>query len=321
MKKVILSDAQLKRVVRLRQSGASWLRIEREMGIARRSAKKAYESWEAAQSLEQLKAARIQVATDEFREHMAQIIRLAEALVGHISCPVWFFETKNADEYLDQLWMRPLTEKGDFGVSSSDRSDRQQRLTVRQNRKLFEALKNHTEEKVQWQKLDQWKDAWNDSVRTLAKLRTEAKEILTNLFDKQRQDVRDDIKKLKNAEEIKEQVLNGVIIVVWRGALARNPENAHNLIETREEGKDTTVLVLGDSGPKEWIKLADAKLAANVLDICQWAAENLGKSELAEHLKRSIWEMHLEAEELEDMLDPLVLRPLLLRTRCELCPA
>ena len=54
MKKVLLSHDQLEQVINLREKGLSWVKIEKEKGIARRIAKREYDQWLAKKSQRQL---------------------------------------------------------------------------------------------------------------------------------------------------------------------------------------------------------------------------------------------------------------------------
>ena len=50
MKKRLLADDEFNQVLKLKQAGASWLKIQREAGIPRRIAQRAYEDWQRNQS-------------------------------------------------------------------------------------------------------------------------------------------------------------------------------------------------------------------------------------------------------------------------------
>lgn len=88
MRKIELTDAQLSKVIELGHgSRASWSRIERELKIPRQAVKRAYENWERSQSKEELTEACTRVAAEEFRQHVTDLVEVAECLVGHLSLP------------------------------------------------------------------------------------------------------------------------------------------------------------------------------------------------------------------------------------------
>jgi hypothetical protein len=58
--------------------------------------------------------------------------------------------------------------------------------------------------------------------------------------------------------------------------------------------------------------------------VCRWAVNNLRKgekSDLVWRLADEVRRMQDRTRELEESLDGLLLRPMILRTRYELCPA
>jgi hypothetical protein len=70
--------------------------------------------------------------------------------------------------------------------------------------------------------------------------------------------------------------------------------------------------------------LNDVKLAKEALSICRWADDNLRKglkSGLVQKLTDDVCQMQARIKELEESLDELLLRPMILLTRCDLCPA
>jgi len=321
MRRRYLSHEELDQVIKLKQAGASWLKIQQGTGIPRRSAKRAYEDWQRSQSLEELKAARTQVAAQEFREHQEHLINLADALVEHLFHRVTFDETRDADKLLDDLWMKDIGEKLESLVSFRNKPEREQRRIVRQNQMLLEALKNHTREKVRWQALDEWKLAWTACVSILAELRVEAQETVANILNNQKPKVKNRIEKSKRGKDIVEEMTRGIVEAVWGGILAEKPEEGYSLIRTRPEGEETTVILFADQSSIVSIRLTENDLAGEVADICRWAAQNLCRGDLVQQPTGLISAIQARASELEVMLDPLRLRPLILRTRCELCPA
>ena len=62
-------------------------------------------------------------------------------------------------------------------------------------------------------------------------------------------------------------------------------------------------------------------LAEKVTHICNSVANNLRKGDMAQQLRREVGDMKRASDELREMLNPVKLRPMILRTRCDLCPA
>ena len=61
-------------------------------------------------------------------------------------------------------------------------------------------------------------------------------------------------------------------------------------------------------------------LAANLTQLCNSVAEKLVKGNTVQELYHEVGNVKKAHEELREMLNPVKLRPLLIRTRCDLCP-
>lgn len=166
MKKRELSDDELNRLLRLKQSGFSWLKIQREYGIPRRIAKRAYDDWQREQTFTELKESRRTVAAEAFRDHVASLIKLSTFLAMHLdilrTIPT---ESLSGAQFLDSLWqMNVLGEPQDspsWGLSETG-AEREKRLVIRQHQLLFQALQDHTRE-LRWEVLKEWEDAWDNT--------------------------------------------------------------------------------------------------------------------------------------------------------------
>jgi hypothetical protein len=68
----------------------------------------------------------------------------------------------------------------------------------------------------------------------------------------------------------------------------------------------------------------DTPLAQKITHICNLAVNNLEKgekSDMGKSLQNEVRIMKKASEELREMLNPVKLTPMILRTRCDLCPA
>jgi len=324
MRRREVSDTELGRVIKLKNSGASWLKIQLETRVPRRSAKRAYDDWERSQSKEELKAARVQVATEVFREHLDCIIQVAEVFVNNLPESIIFYETRDADKIINDIWMRDIPEEYEGIVPFRNKSEKEQGRISRKNRMLFQSLKDHTIEQARWQALEEWKGACNACFNTLEKLRSNAQEIVTSILSNQELKVRDEIKKSSAGEAAIEDMAKGVVEALWRGIRDGEPEKSHNLIRTKAAKEGSTQVLFGKSASITMIELMDNNLAKEVERICKWTTKNLyieWKETLVDPLRNGFDTMKKAIEELDKMLNPLILRPMILRTRCELCPA
>lgn len=315
-RRMVLKKEELEEVIELREIGTSWLKIQQQTSINRRTAKKAYEDWERRQSREKLKQARVQVGTELFREHLECIIKVTEVLVDNLPPSMVFFETRHAETVLRQIWMRDIV--GQLLVRTATTSwesivsivsferlpERQKQRIIRQNLKLFESLKEHTQA-MRWQEiLERWRCAWEECVGILTELRSKAETM-----------VRQKVEKLEKRNQVEKSIPNmakGVVEALWLGILDGKPEKSYDLIRTkvdRVEFGETQVLV------------EDKNLARKVASVCKGVIKNLYQEKTWAELFKDGNPMKTAVEELERELDPFVLRQIILKTQCSLCPA
>lgn len=316
-----MANEELDRIVKLRQIGASWLKIQRETGIDRRKAKRAYEKWERAKSTDELKKARQDVAAQAFGEHINSLIKFAESLVGVLGIPRTLWALCNADAVLDRFWTTYALEQ-EYSSTSESVSHRTEHVAWR-NKMLFKSLQEHTQGKVRWQALEEWKEARNNAVKHSRELRTEATEIVANILDS-KSDLKHRVTIAVAGVDVIKEISNGLMEAMWRGMLTGNQEQIYIMkgASAITEGQVWVEFCKDDSETS--LFLNDVKLAKEVLSICRWADDNLQKgpkSDVVQKLTDDVCQMQARIKELEESLDELLLRPMILLTRCDLCPA
>jgi len=319
-----LSDEELERVVKLRQMGNSWTGIQRATGIHRQRAQRAYGEWERNKTIEQLKEARKEVAAEEFRRHLNCLLKLAESLAHNLDIPSPSHHLIRSDEVLLTFWQRDIV--GEYGVYGLPETayrgiERYSSETcLRQNRILFTALKVHTREKVDWKILDQWQNLWDQCIRVQGELRKELEETLSNIL-KQKQDLKDRITKESGKEDVIQRMADGLLHGIWQGVLAGNAGQSP-VVKTVSAGHQRVEVVFGGGHLSLQVFFSQNDLAKEVEGICHWAAKNLGivRNEDIVGLVNDVREMRKAIGQLTEMLNPLVLRPLILGTWCDLCP-
>jgi len=322
MKKRELSPIELKKVVELRQLGAKWTDIAQETKVERRAAKRAYEEWERDQKLREEKAARFRVAAEAFHEHLNDLIRLAESLVSVLNVPEILRELDNADEALNKLLMRNI--QGGLEPSTTLRPTRDEReRIVRRNKMLFKSLQNHTRGKIRWEALEEWKQARNNAVEYSKELRSEAAKVIRNILKNQR-GLKKRIKTAIGGNDITKKISDGVRETIWRGIVTGKPEQINIWEGTSLVSKGRVELRFYEDDSDTKLDLNDSKLAKDVLMMCRQAVTSLQeerKSDLVQKLAEEARQIRARTRELEENLDGLTLRPIILRTRCDLCPA
>ena len=322
-----LSPDELSDIVQLRGSRTSWLKIERITGVPRQIAKREYGAWEHSQSKEELKQARIQVATDLFDEHLQQIVGLAQGLVNDMPESMTPLETRDAETVISDIlarWIFSEAEERVCLIPGQQEAERAQRRSLRQNQMLFRSLRDHTREKVDWRVLEEWKGGWSRSRGAMEALRSKAEKMVWSVLDNQKPSVRDKIDASGVGKSILAKMIAGVIEVIWRGANDNAFEKVEQFVQTRQITEGRGLIVFGELGSLTRIELPDSGLTKDVAEICKWAAKNLSIEERDGQVRlyRDGTEAMKQAvQKLENALDPLMLRPMILRTRCDLCPA
>ncbi len=315
-----LSDEKLRRVIVLRETGSSWVRIQEEVGIDRRTAKRAYEDWERNQSREELKAARKDVAAEEFRNHLHCLIKLAESLLNTLDIPSSPNTTISAEEVLLNLWQRDIA--GEYGAYGLSDQKPETRRILRQNQMLFKSLRDHTHEE-DWQAFNEWGNSWDTCIRVLAKLREEARKTLLNILN-QKSNLTDRIVKGCGKKDAVKRMVDGVLHVVWQFILAGKPDQQFPLVQAMPLGGGRIEVTFGKYNLTVGLIFTEADLAEHVITVCKWAAKNLcivRKDDVVEPLMNNVNTMRKSIEELAEMLNSLKLGPMILNTRCDLCPA
>jgi hypothetical protein len=328
-----LAPEELDKVIRLKKIGTSWLGIQRETGINRRTAKRAYEKWEHSQSPEVMREARRDVIAKAFLDHLKSLTTLAGSIVANLSVPASLADMeKNSEQFFAWLWEEDLLNR----LASIEVETKEARLTVpqpyildphsyrREKQLLFKCLQDHTRgEGVRWQALEEWKKARDKCAEIIPKLREETSMVVNNYVHQERWNFGSRIKEEEETQpsrDSRDQMAEAVLSAIWQGILEdKQAENLVRIVSSRSASqgmvkvKDETFLIFNDT-----------RLAEKVVYICQLAVTNLCKGEKADMVK-SLQNggaiMKKATEELREMLNPVRLTPMILRTRCDLCPA
>ncbi len=312
------SDEIMQKVITLRVAGSSWMKIQKEVGIDRRTAKRVYEQWEHSQAKEELKAARQNVAAKEFHNHMQSLIKLEQSLIETLTVPKLPSERRKANDLLMQLWQSDIL--GEYGAYGLPGTKVETRYMVRQNQLLFKSLQIHTQGKVDWRAMEKWEESWNRCVSALIECEANGRKILQNIL-KQKPDLKDTLLKGTDRKDVLERILKGTLHVVWQHILHGRISKSFPIVKITPRSDDQIEILFGEDNLNQGITFHEAKSAKVVAQVSKWAAKNLSKEDSVEKLVEEINAMQKKIEELRESLNPLVLKPLILSTRCELCPA
>ena len=324
MRRRYVTDEELEQVIKLKRGGASWLKIQKETGVPRRTARQAHEDWERTKSGEELRRARTAIAEEEFRAHMEELIALAQALVDSLDIPKPMDEILDTDQVLAKLWQQEIRIRS--GQTTS-RGEKELRRDMRQNKMLFQCLQEHTRHRLRWQAFEEWRQALGRYIENCRALRSQAREVLTRILGKQAE-LEDRIQAESNFEKPFEEMAELLMVeVMWKRIRAdEKDERGREELSPRTRSVDRGQIgVSAGEGP--WyttIRFGDKELAEEVAVVCRRIERDLMKPErlsLLDNIGADIDTMGERARELEDMLDDLVLRPVIIGTKCDLCPA
>ncbi len=322
MKRRSLSKEELNRIIYRRQKKYSWLKIERETGIPRRMAKRAYERWEKTRVSEDLKAARIHVAEGLLREHLDNLLALAHNLVLHLPSKAMLFENKTADGILEEILGKDIRQRIDSDRETVFTGEREQRHILRENHLLFDSLRTHSVENVRWSELDTWKREWNEVVQLQQTIGDKARELINNIVDNYKEkEFTEALFTGKEGDDLRNKMVDGVTESVWWGILDEEPKEGYNNIRIKAGRGEEKVVAFGKGGSIVYITLLDYSAVENISEMCRRAAEIICKEDEVRWAVNTNRAIARAAESLELDLEPVKLKPILLRTRCDLCPA
>ncbi len=324
MKRVVLSNSQLEQVLSLRQNGLSWVKIQLETGIPRRIARRDYEESQRRQSQRQLESARKDVAAQEYRLHLDLLAHFAGNLVDAVDMPEMITELVGADKVMANLFSKDIyKEYQPIGLSVGE-WQREKRI-VSMNLLLFKSLRDHTRGKVPWKALDEWKAARDSCVHQVEAMRNELRTVLENILGQKPK-----LKRMLDAgrrPDVFSQVVEGTLVNMWLSDVMGN----EGVVTTYEGGSLTnrgTAWVEFHKKALEHTRLTfddgdrqnNVDLAKGITEVSKWAISNLRALGTISEIKREVGKMQKAANELETTLNPLILRPILINTRCDICP-
>jgi hypothetical protein len=318
MRRRFIPEDELSSVLKLKQSGASWLRIQNESGIPRRLAKKAYEEWERTRSSEELKKARTGIAQEEFRKHMEDLLCVADHLTDSLRAPAPMEKMEKVDRFFERIWEQDIRHE-----SKLPPSHREWVRVVRHNKMLFQCLQDHTGEKVPWQLLGGWQQTFTLYTKHCSDLHLESREVIRDLL-RQKKEIRSVVQDMDRAQQIIEKMSCGVVEALWKGMMNVKIIRERIFIGAQVMVGENAMVSFGKEGSVMAFTLDSKKLAEDVVDLCKLGVNRLlsgKKLSFVQKVAGDIAAMEQKAKELDEKLDDLVLRPLILRTRCELCPA
>ena len=305
MRKIKLDDKELENIHELVSRGFTWSAIQREIGLDRRIVKRIYEEWQRSRSIEYLEEARKQLAIRDFDDHRAELIRLAKRFVEYLDIPKINYSPGSAQVFIESFFERPSdseeVESKPYGATGK-REQKEARRRQRKNRLLFRALRQHTSGQVCWEVLEDWKKSCDNCFEKIPELSQEALHYLRSYLDKY----------LARGVELNELSIREAaqigVGLFWDSLVARSGTaggNGENISEKKRQNPEKkSIRDITDLVPDA---LYSIESHLSETEVGRLVASEAGRAEKA-------------AAELEEMLDPVILHPLIIKTRCFLCP-
>lgn len=315
MRRRFVSAEDRDTVISLRKSGAGWLKIEEMTGIPRRTAKNVYEEWQKGQAAEEVLTARRQVAAEAFNLHMRDLMVLAREITTSLAVPV-LSDRRSSRQVLDNVFEKDILgstrEASPFSFIKRDKA-----AITRQNRILFDSLKQHTRDKVNWDALDSWSAARDDWHSSRERLEAEVKPVR----DKANQIDGAAISTFK-LPGTGDRMASGIVETAYHALVDNEFQEPEKYIKVKGIQGGWTILFGGDTSDTELVSET-----AHAADITVAFCKNVVKGLFAQNepllqgMAASLARMREAHNELTDKLDELRLIPVILQTKCNICPA
>ena len=306
-----ITEEQISEMLRLRRLGKSISEIARITGFHRQTITTYLKERQADVLADEV---RKQLLTNELQKHLDSLIQFAASLMEHLTLPDSPTEERDAASVLGPLLPKELPEVLD---PTSWKSRREQQQTDRQNKMLLESLREHTSETEWWRAFEEWQENWNMCRSVLEELRKEANDVIRKIINENpsfKGEV--DIQTEEDKEHIIKNVVNDVLWLAWKAVTG---EPYEEIVYLTKEGMVAARFSDGTHYPMGH-KISDDSLWQDIAEVYQSGYETLCHSFTKKNVVEMLYSMNEKIEIIDNILDPFVLRPSLVRTRCGLCP-
>jgi len=291
-----VTDDQVRRMVELDRQGESISAIARAVGCHRQTVKSYLVGRRGDILADEV---RKQLLTDELRRHLDDLAQFADSLVSYLRVPTSPKDAGDAEEVLTPLWGK----------------DRQ---ATHHSKLLFASLHQHTGEGGWWVAFKEWQESWNTCKRAREEIRGEAYEMVRNLIN-QKAGLKEEIERQSSeGRDVIGRIADDVLWVVWWAGTGDRPVEE---IKFQIKGNQIEV----ETGTRTFYafmeRVSKVSLGPDMLEVCELSFEPLYQSFISKGISEMLDTMRGKIDKVGDSLDPSILRPQILRTRCELCPA
>jgi hypothetical protein len=318
MRKIDITDEQLRQIVALREKGHSWIYIERVTGIPRRAAQHRFKEFQKSRLAIEVSEARKEFSKEEFGRHVDALTNLAAALQFAMALPEWPEIETSAKDKLDGLLGIEIPPVNPVHPTILDAT----KITARRrrNQRLLDALKQHTAKEAPWERIEEeWAVAWDACRKLLPQFVEEADKVFRALLE-EAPGQKEQIKEYAARKDGVGDIAKWIPRCPWRLMTVGDEDwgEAFSIREGVGTKKDLFELRCGSDQVTTFSNKASAETA---LKICRQAMKRIKALPVAKDLKAEVAKVQSVVEEFQDRFDAVELRPVILRTRCALCPA
>ncbi len=307
-----VTGQQITDMVRLHRQGWSISAIARSVGCHRQTVRGHLTERQADVLAEEV---RKQAVTEDLQKHLDDLIECGASLRSHLTIPDSPTEDRDVAAVLTPLLPKALPQGLD---SVSQKARREQRQKDRRNRMLLLSLQEHTREKGWWQAFEEWQQVWDICIEGLRGVREQAPKVVGNYLS---QKAEEEVGEKSGKEDILDSIVYGVLWAAWCVGTASELEEELELrnFQVVLEGQRLRIRT-GGYYLSPIFDEAETALAQEVAEVCNNALQDLYPRYMVDEILGMLHRMDEKIEVIDDALDPFILRPLLVRTRCELCP-
>lgn len=319
MKKRILNDDELNEVIEAKQKGLNWSQIKEKTGIQRAVSKREYEEWLRKQSSDKLNGIRLKLAEEEFIQHRNHILRVADFFVESLDEP-----TQYDKKLYDSSWLIHKMENSNLFQGSEVSPDGYEKNIVYNNKLLFRALKEHTKERIPWDILNKWQQSWDNFKLFFEEFTRDLNDISLNIADSQKIKYMDVYSKGNATTDRLVEIIEIYLLpAIKEVVLDVDLLKGITLVETLKDDKGNVQSISPTFVEAVMQQAKNRKIPKELTSVCRQILENTCRRIDPEKLRgvvKSVRTMRNAISLFQESLNPLTLRPLILRTRCNLCP-
>ncbi|MBA7567353.1 hypothetical protein ES708_09064 [subsurface metagenome] len=308
-----ITEQQISDMMRLRRQGESISAIARAIKCNRQTVRVYLKERQADVLADEV---RKQQLTDELQRHLNDVTEFAVSFKSCVTVPRSPTEDRDASAVFELLLGKDLPRGLDW---ESRQARREQRQRQRRNRMLLISLQEHTRGQGWWAAYEEWQEIWNICLSAIQELRGEADKVVENRIN-EKPSLKEEVERQsskRGRDDTVRRIVSDMLLVVWGAATGSEPVEKFEFIE--EEGRIVACFADGTPFPLGH-RLIEVSVSSDMADLYKLAFETLCQSFSDKHIPEMLQRMDEKIEVIDDALDPFVLRPLLVRTRCTLCP-